>query len=465
MDTPPRQISLFEKHVPRVLSPQKGTGNPALRNASELLVMTVAVSAINYANTLILARWLSPADYGAYTTFTAVFMVLTLLPVTLQQLEARRVATRPGEVAVNLRPVVRSSLPVAALIALGAFWFGAQLRVPAWWLVALGLSAPVYALLGTLRGAVQGRLQTSSLGANWLLEHGAKIVLTALLWPTVGGLNAAVIGVIGGVAVGVLALWPWRGARLAWNRDPGAPEFARDALAVQVAQAVIGQSDLVMARVFLPPAEAGVYALIGMIGRAVGFVSVAVNTAFFPLVARHAHGLETKPDSGSEASSPDREHRPARESMLACWTVFWAMNPEPRPGEARLARMAVGLVALAGGLLTLACALGAGAIPVVFGPQYAAGIAWLAPYALTATLYGVSSAVTNHQMALGRRGAVVLPAVGAALQVGLLVQFHASGLELVAVQLVVMGALALVCVAWMVARARREGNENVIRGF
>ena len=462
METSPSGIILPETHPSRSSS-ERASGRAALGKASGLLITTVAVSAINYANTLILARLLVPAEYGAYTTFTAVFMALTLLPVTLQQLEARRVAMHVGEVGLDLRPVVRSSLPLAALILLGAFWLAIPLHLPAWWLIALGLGTPVYALLGALRGAAQGKLRMSALGVNWLLEHGAKIALTALFWQSLGGLNAAVVGVIGGVFIGVLALWPWRGARIAWDRDSGSAGFARDALSVQVAQAVIGQSDIVMARVFLPPTEAGVYALIGMIGRAVGFVSVAVNTAFFPLVARYAPGPQSRIDA--EESWPNREDRPAHKLFLPSWTVFSSTNPEPAPGEVRLAWMAIGLVALAGGALSLACALGAGMIPAIFGAHYASGVAWLAPYALTATLYAISSAVTNHQMALGARGAVVLPAIGAAAQVGLLFRFHSSGFQLVIVQMVVMGALALSLLVWTVARARQKGNKHVVRGF
>ncbi len=464
IDTSPSGIILPETYPSRSPSSERASGRAALGKASGLLITTVAVSAINYANTLILARLLVPAEYGAYTTFTAVFMALTLLPVTLQQLEARRVAMHAGEVGLDLRPVVRSSLPLAALILIGALWLAPLLQLPGWWLIALGLGTPVYALLGALRGAAQGKLRMSALGINWLLEHGTKIGLTALLWQFLGGLNAAVVGVVGGVFVGVLALWPWRAARVVWDRDSGSAGFARDALSVQVAQAVIGQSDIVMARVFLPPTEAGVYALIGMIGRAVGFVSVAVNTAFFPLVARYAPGLQPQMEA-AEKPWPNREDRPARKLIFPSWTVFSSINPEPAPGEMRLAWMAIGLVALAGGALSLACALGAGMIPAIFGAHYAAGVAWLAPYALTATLYAISSAVTNHQMALGARGAVVLPAIGAAAQVGLLFGFHSSGFQLVVVQMVVMGALALSLLAWTVARARQKGNKHVIRGF
>ncbi|MCD0169039.1 hypothetical protein, partial [Deinococcus sp. 23YEL01] len=49
------------------------------------LLAVLGSSALNYAFTLLLGRWLNLPDYAAFAAFTSLFMLTAALPVAFQQ--------------------------------------------------------------------------------------------------------------------------------------------------------------------------------------------------------------------------------------------------------------------------------------------------------------------------------------------------------------------------------------------
>ncbi|GHF46509.1 hypothetical protein GCM10017781_23750 [Deinococcus metalli] len=243
----------------------------------------VASSALNYGYTLLLGRVLNAEGYGAYASFTSLFMILAALPVAFQQAQARRSDGQLSRVAVTWGAVA------GGLLLLGAVPLGPLLGVPAAWVMAFALTLPGMVLLGAWRGAAQRDGRVLAFGGSLIAEHGLKIALTFPLLHVLGGPVAAVTATLAGV---LLALPLVRPA----GPDAGA-RLRSDATALPLALAAASQSallygDVLLGGMHLHAGDAGVYAAAATLARAVFFAGWAVQVAVFPVVARGdaAHG-------------------------------------------------------------------------------------------------------------------------------------------------------------------------------
>jgi O-antigen/teichoic acid export membrane protein len=243
------------------------------------------------------------------------------------------------------------------------------------------------------------------LGWNLLLEPVVKITAMLALWWWLPNAHAAVLGLLASVLIAFVFTGRFKLERL-WpvQRHAAMEVFAQAALTVAVAQAVMQNADVMLARAFLQPVDAGVYAAVGLVGRAMVATTWAINAAVFPIVARRAAG------GGSHSR------------------VLW---------------LTVAVVALLGAGVTLFCVIVPSQIlGVLLGEAYRSGASWLGLYALAATFGAISSTVSNHLLAVGRRSlAAGLPIVGALLQVALMLWQHDSAMALARAQLMAMGVL------------------------
>jgi O-antigen/teichoic acid export membrane protein len=380
-----------------------------LKSVSVLFMAMIAVNVFSQLNNLVLGRVLGPEAYSAYAAFTALFMILTLLPSAWQQVSARFAASDPEALPDVSSLAFGSSLPVMLILLLVSPWLAAALKLPVLWLIGLALVTPAYVLLGERRGVFQAA-NASRLGTNLVLEHVVKISLTVVLWLIIPGQNAAVLALL----VALISAFALTGKTQLEHVFPVArhaeiERFSLAALTVALAQAALQNADVLLARALIAPTDAGVYAAVAMVGRAIVAASWAIGAAAFPLVARRA--------SSGESHAP----------------LLW---------------QAVAAVAFIGGGVTVLCAIAPSQIiGLLVGVKYMTGSSWIALYGLAATFTAVSGAVTNHLMALGKRGVIALPIFGALLQIGWISLQHQSPLEMARAQCSAMFVLCVLSIA------------------
>ena len=336
----------------------------------EVAASTVLTGVLNYANTLLLGRHLTPNEYGQYAALTALFLAMTVIPSAVQQqvaLEGARGKT------LNIRSLMLggglSALGLAAITP----WLAGTMGLPSGWLLALAALMPAYALLGFWRGLLQSQSQLRALALNWLLEHGLKIAITVTLW-RFGGLEAAVIGLFASVLL-ALCLIPRRAnlTRLETKARAGT-QTAQNASFNQLAQAALTQGDLLAAKAFLPANDAGLYAGVSILTRSVTLLSAAVTTVTLPELARN--------------------------------------------GPSKRTRMLSSLPIVLGAGLTLASIIaGPELIAVTLGERYRNGAGWLTLSSLAATLYATANTILIARIArddtTGARGLLLTAAVQA----------------------------------------------------
>ncbi len=257
------------------------------RESSQGLLTVAAVllsSALNYGFTLLLGRWLDAAQYGAFASFTSLFMLSAALPIAFQQATSRRAQ------GANTRP---------ALIAGGALGVTLLLLAPLTrplgldplWVAAFALTLPLMALLGAWRGAAQRDGRAAAFGLSLLAEHGLKLALTAPLLQVWPGAAAPVAATLLGLGLALPLVRPPAGASPSpLSPGPGsvAAEGKRLLALVAAAQSALVYGDVLLAGALLLPEQSGEFAAAATLARVVFFAGWAVQVAAFPLVARRA---------------------------------------------------------------------------------------------------------------------------------------------------------------------------------
>ena len=391
----------------------------AAKGGGLLFAAMMLVNVLNYGYAVVLGRVFGPEEYGAYASFTSLFLLVSLLPLTLQQVTARYAALGATLSGYVLRLALVAGAVLAALLAGSSAWLAPLLKLNPWWLVLLGVVAPVYAWTGVLRGEAQGRQAFPAFGSNLVLEHAVKILLTPLFLAFVPGASGAVAATLAALPLTALHLRRFQASVQARHeRAREAVLYAGPVFANLAAQAVIINADILMVKALLPAHEAGIYAAVAMIGRVVFYSSWAVGAAVFPLVSAR------QGDGGSSS---------------------------------RLLWIALGTVALISGGITVVCAAAPQfVLGVLYGDAYLAGATLVGSYALLTTFYAVSNVISNHYLALGRHSMGYLPVAGAALQVALIATHHGTLQDVVWSQLVARGALLLGSVAAVAYFERRR---------
>jgi O-antigen/teichoic acid export membrane protein len=380
--------------------------NPTAINGPWIVIGSAAVvGTLNYMNSLVLSRTMSPSDYGAYATFTSLFLIVGLVPNALQQQAA--FAAAQNQTKTPIRPLLTSSLACTLTCLILAPVVSGWLHLPIIWMLGLALIAPAACGLGTMRGIAQGLDRTMQLGGNWLLEHGSKILLTLILW-TVGGLFAAVTGLLASVLIAALAMHANRQSQIQLDQNQtnsshtGSSHTGSSytdssqaklssllgaAGLAQLAQTVIAHSDVLLAQALLSRVDAGIYVAINVALRSISMLGMAINTAMFAKLVQHG---------------------PTRPTLLV----------SSLPVLIGLALIILGSIAPHTLILK------------VLGEHDLPGTAWLLPACLAATCAAGSSVILNIRLARGKTDASTILMVGGLAQVIAIIAFHKNALEI-----------------------------------
>ena len=375
-----------------------------LAGTSILFIAVMFGNVLNYGYALVLGRFLGPEQYGKYASFMSLFLMLSLLPLTFQQIGAKYCAE--GKSVARYTTKLALVLGGGMGIALAVFAQALEklLNLPASWLIAFALCFPLYSLLGVFRGEVQGAERFALLGGNMILEPSSKILATVAIFSLAKTATGAVIATLLSLAFASLHLlrqWPQRVVsaleRASVNR------YAIPSFVNLCAQALIINVDLLIVNAFLPQ-EAGLYAAVALLGRVIFYGSWAIGAAIFPAVAKLG---------GREA---------LRQQQLL-WFAF------------------AGVAMVCGGIIAFCALFPEFVLKLLVGSAYLGAAHMLAPYALMTSLYALSHVISNHYLALGYHRAGYLPFGGALFQTLLILLFHSSGMEVILVQIIAKASL------------------------
>jgi len=390
----------------------------------------------NYLLNVFLGRWLTPAEFADANLIVTLMLLVTAVAVSLQLIAARfagiHVVSGDSDATAALSAWLEKRATVVGVViavVLGAgagFWSDLFNSASPWPFVILGLGMPFYLVQAVGRGVLQGHLTFAPLAATFVVEMLVRVGIGVSLVAAGLGVEGASIGLTSSfVAV-------WLHVRILSGRKPAAPmsPSAKKALAhyagpvavLLFGQIVVNNGDVLIAKRFLEPETAGVYAAIALVGRAVFFLSWSVATTLFPAAAQ-------REKMGEETNS-----------------LLYA-------GLGVVATMGVGFV-------LGARFLGGTVLGRVFGPEYAGVSSPLAWYAFATSLFAMANLIVSHHLSMGRQRESWVLVAGAGFQTVLLFIGRSSIDSLITAQVIAMTVLLAAVALSHAVGLRRSGRST-----
>jgi O-antigen/teichoic acid export membrane protein len=394
------------------------------KGASVMVILTLLASATNYASNLIFSRVLTPASYGDLTALLALLVVITVPTGAAQTVIAERVASHLAAGRLDrVRYLIRHALAHVSLVAIAVgsiYVLAIPLVVDALDLQATGPAialAPLVILsflLPIAMGSLQGMDRYVAFG-SMLLAIAVSRIAFGVPWAATanGGSGGAIAGQALGVGVVLLgAAWILRHDLIGRGTGAASTGLRRrpDVRAVSaslafIAFAVISNLDILLAKLYLPADDVGLYAALSTVGKVVMFLPAAIAVVMVPNAARARH-------SRREAARVLR----IAAVLVAVTTIIAAVPAALEPQLLIRAMFGSKYLDATDGVLPIVCA-GAG-------------------LALLYLLVVYSVAIEDRRWSLLIASGVVLQIVGISL-------FHDSPAQVALVQAIVVGLVLL----------------------
>ncbi len=380
-------------------------------------------------------RLLAPALYGEVAALVAVYAVggagnLILILVLARYAAQLQAAGRTSGLrylivrssVVLLIPALVWVLLTVTLALPAASFLNLTSPVPVIW---IGLAIAVFWYAAIPRGILQGTQHFTALSLNLSLELLARMSLLIVLLKLGWSVNGSMIAVLLGIAFAyVLGMWTLRDIlAVSGERVPlrSMMSFAVTATIGTLGVLLLYNFDVILAKHYLSPSDAGLYGGLNKIGTIVYFGTLSISQVLFPRVVEAVH-----------------------------------TNSHP----ARLLMLSAGLMCLLGGCALLIFGVAPTlVVTVTFANRFTAA----APYVFRIGVVGLGISLVNllvqFMMAVHDRVFIPILAGGVIVMGALITAFH-GGLEqvvndVVAAVLLLLTALAIRAVL-LVPRLRPE---------
>ena len=266
-------------------------------------VATLVGNGSAYLLSMVAARVLSPADFGAFGALTGLLIIIATLTIAMQTVTARRVAVAGVEGAGAERTdVERAALRVGILVGgailigglLVSWPLGQALTIPPA-AVLMGIASVAFVVVGcTAQGIAQGRQAHGRLSVTFMLNGVARAAAGIVCVVVAGTVIGAAAGIMIGTAVGsalsfLLIRQPASGHATPRPSGPSwgatwrawAGEFGHSTHALIVLY-TLTNVDVLLARLFLTEADSGEYAVGVLLAKIAFFLPYAIVIVLFP---------------------------------------------------------------------------------------------------------------------------------------------------------------------------------------
>ena len=248
---------------------------------------TLVGNAAAYLLSIVAARALVPAEFGALGAMLGILIIVATLSMAVQTLTARRVSTAGVNRAEVEGQSIRFSTLIGGLVIVGglvlAWPLGPVFSIP-YAALAMGIASVGFVVFGTgSLGIAQGREEHLRFSAGFLANGFGRAlvgIVFVLIWPSITGIA---LGLLVGCAVGAVISYLIICPRT-WSRAiaPGGPsEYLHIAHAL-IVLFTLTNVDVLLARIFLTPDQSGEYSVGVLLAKIAFFLPNAIIIVLFP---------------------------------------------------------------------------------------------------------------------------------------------------------------------------------------
>jgi O-antigen/teichoic acid export membrane protein len=240
-----------------------------------------------YALSMVAARVLVPAEFGAFGALLAILVIISTIGIAMQALAARRVAVATSNRGEVEGQAIRLSIYLGIVIILGGILLAWPLSVlfsiPLL-AVVFGIASLGFVVIGSAAmGVSQGREEHKRLSAGFIVNGAARAIFGVIGVIAFRNVEGATLGILIGCAVGAFISY-----RIccpgAWSHTigaGGAAEFAHVAHAL-IVLFTLTNIDILMARIFLSEDSSGEYSVGVLLAKIAFFLPNAIIIVLFP---------------------------------------------------------------------------------------------------------------------------------------------------------------------------------------
>jgi O-antigen/teichoic acid export membrane protein len=258
-----------------------------------------------FAFQALLAAALGGERYSEVASLISIFYMIQILHFVAMAVAARLTAPLASEGRDSeVQRVYRDLVIYATLLgALGMLMFilaspflHTQLRIGLGPLLILSATVPLNLLLGVSRGVVQGTQRFVPLSLNFIVYGTTTLVfLPVLLHFQLHAVGATLAMVLGLALCNLAANFAMRdlprGGHHGRLELPGVVRSSVAAAAGPGIVTVFFNMDVILAKYFLPNAQAGIYSAMSLLGKILYFGTISISVVMFPRIAAlHAQG-------------------------------------------------------------------------------------------------------------------------------------------------------------------------------
>lgn len=382
------------------------------KNGVVILIATIITGFFNYLYQVYMGRTLGPEDYGTFGALFSMIYIVGVISQTLGTSTTNFVARFIGEgkqIGFFIKGSINRFAIIGLIVSMVFLIFVDNIKS----LFKIINSGPILILIfilflqwlspiagGILRGTKRFFVMSFVTVADSFSKMVVGILLVTLGFGISGALTGLVLGSLIGLAISAIFI-----KKYMKPNNPHEPDFKFSSFyiySLPVLIAMVGLSipsniDVIVVKYFFSPFETGIYSSIAVLGKIVLFVSGAVGTMMFPIVAE--------------------KH----------------VRKEDGKGVLKKSLLYTGILS---GSVSLIYIVFPGIIVTIFGTKYETAIGMVGLYGLGMFLFSLITILVNYHLAIRNMRYVVIFAGFIILEVIAMAIFHSSILDIINILLI-----------------------------
>lgn len=389
--------------------------HPLISGSGIVFVGSLTANVLNYIFNLSMGRLLTEADFGLMSALNSLLILVGIMGMAFSNVVAKfsakyfGLSDKSGSSRVlhlGLRFVLLFSSATMIIMLAGMPLISRFLHVTNYLYIFLVILAIFFSLVISLpHGFIQGRMQFVLLSGVSIIQPLLRLVIALILVFSGYALLGPFVGLALSVAIPAVTLLAYVYKKYAthYEKSISDEEYKKEFIHYTytfflsgIGLTLLSNTDIILARHFLTPIEAGQYAALSLMGKAIFYFTSPIGTVFFPLIA----------------------YKKERKEALFK-TVFFALS------IIVLTSVALSFVYFAFPQLILA----------IFFPRegYSVLADYLGYYSLYILVFSLVSIFTSYFLSVGKTKIYIFTLIAAISQILLISLFHASLYQIIGV--------------------------------